>query len=319
MDVEIYKGMDVATSVFGMYLVDNLTSKDNIHVLTADMLVASCLERIKLQSPERYTDVGIAEQNMIGVAAGLASEGYHPIAVCQATFITMRAFEMVRQFLGYMKSDVILVGLHAGFFLQFMGYTHYAIEDMAIMRTIPDMVVLSPADAGEAVACMQAAIKHTGPVYIRLTGGSMAESVYHKTCEVEIGGSHLIQEGKDITLFATGAVLGQVLKAASILESNFKIYTNVVDIYSIKPLDEQIVENSKNTKLFVSIEEHSVIGGLGSVISDYISAKRGFPPILKLGVKESFRAVGDYNYLLEQNRLLPELIVEDIVTRYRML
>ena len=319
MNVEFYKGMDVATSIFGMYLVDNITSKDNIHVLTADMSVASCLERIKLQTPERYTDVGIAEQNMIGVAAGLASEGYHQIAICKATFITMRAFEMVRQFLGYMKSDVILVGLHAGFFLQFMGYTHYAIEDMAIMRTIPGMVVLSPADAGEAVACMQAAIKHTGPVYIRLTGGSMAESVYLKTCEIEIGGSHLIKEGMDITLFTTGAILGQVLKAANMLESNFKICAKVIDIYSIKPLDEQIIEDSKNTKLFVSIEEHSVVGGLGSVISDYVSTQRGFPPILKLGVKESFRGVGDYNYLLEQNRLLPELIVEDIVAKYNSL
>ena len=154
MNVEDYKGMDLAASIFGMYLVDNKDKHPDVHILTADMSVASCLDRIKLQMPECYTDVGIAEQNMIGVAAGLSAEGFQPIAICQAVFITMRAFEMNRQLLGYMKNNVILVGLHAGFFLQFMGSTHYAIEDIAIMRTIPGMIVLSPADAGEAVACV---------------------------------------------------------------------------------------------------------------------------------------------------------------------
>ena len=316
MDVSIYKGVDLAASIFGMYLVDNEQQAGNFHVLTADMSVASCLDRIKLQMPERYTDVGIAEQNMVGVAAGMASEGFHPIAICQATFITMRAFEMDRQLLGYMQNPVILVGLHAGFFLQFMGNTHYAIEDIAMMRTIPGMTVLSPADAGEAVACMEAALKHNGPVYIRLTGGSMAQTVYPDNCEVIIGKNKTLIEGDDIAIFATGTMVGKALGAAEILKNN-GVKARVVDVCSIKPLDTELIELAKEAKLLVSVEEHSVIGGLGSAISEYTSSKGGFPAILSLGVKDRFGKVGDYNYQLEQNRLTSELIAEDIINKFK--
>ena len=315
MDVSIYKGVDLAASIFGMYLVDNEQEAGNFHVLTADMSVASCLDRIKLQMPDRYTDVGIAEQNMVGVAAGMASEGYHPIAICQATFITMRAFEMDRQLLGYMQNPVILVGLHAGFFLQFMGNTHYAIEDIAIMRTIPGMTVLSPADAGEAVACMEAALKHNGPVYIRLTGGSMAQTVYPDNCEVIIGKNKTLIEGDDIAIFATGAMVGKALGATEILKIR-GVKARVIDVTSMKPLDTESIDLAKETKLLVSVEEHSVIGGLGSAISEYTSSKGGFPPLLPLGVKDRFGKVGDYNYQLEQNRLTSELIAEDIINKF---
>lgn len=314
MDVSIYKGVDLAASIFGMYLVDNEQKAGNFHVLTADMSVASCLDRIKLQMPERYTDVGIAEQNMVGVAAGMASEGFHPIAICQATFITMRAFEMDRQLLGYMQNPVILVGLHAGFFLQFMGNTHYAIEDIAIMRTIPGMTVLSPADSGEAVACMEAALKHNGPVYIRLTGGSMAQTVYPEECEVTIGKNKTLVEGDDIFIFATGTMVGKAVGAATILKER-GLQARIIDVCSIKPLDTESIDLSKETKLLVSVEEHSVIGGLGAAISGYIASKGGFPPLLSLGVKDRFGKVGDYNYQLEQNRLTSVLIAEDIINK----
>ena len=283
------------------------------------MSVASCLDRIKLQMPECYTDVGIAEQNMIGVAAGLSAEGFQPIAICQAVFITMRAFEMNRQLLGYMKNNVILVGLHAGFFLQFMGSTHYAIEDIAIMRTIPGMIVLSPADAGEAVACVEAALNHNGPVYIRLTGGSMAKTVFQDSCEVVIGKNKIIRDGEDITIFATGTMVGQALDVANILSEKYDISAKVVDVCSIKPLDEESIQESKNHKLLISVEEHSIIGGLGSAISDYICSVGGFAPLLKLGVQDRFGDAGDYLYQLEKNRLTPELIVEDIILKYNTL
>lgn len=318
MDVSIYKGVDLAASIFGMYLVDNEQQAGNFHVLTADMSVASCLDRIKLQMPGRYTDVGIAEQNMVGVAAGMASEGFHPIAICQATFITMRAFEMDRQLLGYMQNPVVLVGLHAGFFLQFMGNTHYAIEDIAIMRTIPGMTVLSPADAGEAVACMEAALNHCGPVYIRLAGGSMAQTVYPEECEVIIGKNKTLIEGDDMAIFATGTMVGKALDAAAVLKKN-GLNARVVDVSSIKPLDTGSIDLAKETRLFVSIEEHSVIGGLGAAISEYTASKGGFPPLLSLGVNDRFGKVGDYYYQLEQNRLTPELIAEDITARMNSL
>ena len=319
MKVVDYKGMDLATAIFGMYLVDNIDKFSNIHVLTADMSVASCLDRIKLQMPERYTDVGIAEQNMIGVASGLASEGFHPIAICQAVFITMRAFEMNRQLLGYMRNNVILVGLHAGFFLQFMGTTHYAVEDIAIMRTIPGMTILSPADAGESVACMQAALNHNGSVYIRLTGGSMAKTVYPASCDVKIGKSQIVRAGNEITIFATGTMVGQSIEAADILMNEYGIDAKVIDVYSIKPIDTDVINESKNHKLIVSVEEHSIIGGLGSALSDHISSQGGFPPLLKLGVQDKFGKVGDYQFLLEQNRLTPELLAKDIINKINSL
>lgn len=319
MNVEDYKGMDLATSIFGMYLVEHADDHKEFHVLTADMSVASCLDRVKLQIPERYTDVGIAEQNMVGVAAGLASEGFHPIAICQAVFITMRAFEMDRQLLGYMHNKVILVGLHAGFFLQFMGTTHYATEDIAIMRTIPGMTILSPADAGEAVVCMKAALENDGPVYIRLTGGSMAKTVYPEQCEVVIGKNTVVKEGSDVAIYATGSMVGQSVEAAKILQDKYYIDIKVIDACSIKPLDTNSINESKHFKMIVSVEEHSVIGGLGSAISDYMSEMGGFAPLLKLGVPDKFGDVGDYMYKLEQNRLTPELIAEDIYNKYRTL
>lgn len=319
MNVASYKGVDVATSIFGMYLVDCSEEFGDFHVLTADMSVASCLERIKLQMPNKYTDVGIAEQNLIGVASGLASEGYHPIAICQATFITMRAFEMNRQLLGYMRNNVILVGLHAGFFLQFMGCTHYAIEDIALMRTIPGMTILSPADSGEAVACMNTALKHNSPVYIRLTGGSMAKTVYPETCEVEIGVNKVVREGLDIVVFATGSMVGVALEAAAILYKQYHIDARVVDVCSIKPLGSVEILNAKESKLIVSIEEHSIIGGLGSAISDFVASEGDYPALLRLGVQDMYGKVGDYAYLLEQNRLTPELIAHDVYEKYNTL
>lgn len=316
INLESYKGMDIATAMFGVYLPDNIEGT-NIHVMTADMSVASCLERIKLQFPEKYTDVGIAEQNMIGIAAGLASEGYLPISVCQAAFISMRAFEMNRQLIGYMHNKVILVGLHAGFFLQFMGNTHYAVEDIAIMRTIPGMIILSPADAGEAVMALRAAIDCKEPVYIRLTGGSAAPTVYSETCPFNIGKNIILKEGADITIFATGAMVGFSLQAADILKNKFDIDAKVIDAHTIKPLDKKSIDSSKSHKLIVTVEEHSIVGGLGSAVAEHISEIGGFPPLLKLGVKDKFSQVGDYNFLLSQHRLTPECIAEDIVARMK--
>lgn len=316
VNLEDYKGLDVATAIFGMYLIDHIEGS-NIQVLTADMSVASCLERIKLQYPDHYTDVGIAEQNMIGICAGMANEGFRPMAICQAIFISMRAFEMDRQLLGYMNSNVVLLGLHAGFFLQFMGNTHYATEDIAIMRTIPGMTILSPADAGEAVMCAKAALEHEGPVYIRLTGGSTAKTVYPKTCNFQIGTDIMLRDGEDVTIFVTGAMLGRTLDAAEILSNKYGIEARVYDVHTLKPKDVESIRTSKKSKLFVSVEEHSVIGGLGSSISDFTSQEGGYPALLKLGVQDKFSVVGDYDFLLEQHRLTADLIAEDVAIKYK--
>lgn|SRR5574344_101288 len=317
MNLEEYKGIGQAAAMFGMYLVDNMNDDSNVQIVSADMSVAASLDRFIYQFSNHYTDVGIAEQNLVAVSSGMASEGFHPIAIAQATFITMRAFEMDRQYLGYMHNPVILVGLNSGFFLQYFGNTHYGMEDIAIMRTIPGMTVISPADGGEAVMALKAAIEYDGPVYIRLTGGSIAPTVYPENCDFKIGKDIVLREGYDLTIFATGAMVGYSLQAVDILKEKYDINAKLVDVHTLKPLDLETIKESKGSKLFVSVEEHNVVGGLGSAISDYTSTEGGYPVLLKLGVQDRFSVVGDYEYLLAQHRLTPKAIAEDIANKYK--
>ena len=278
MNLKKYVGQGQAVAIFGTFLPDHVADYPNVNVLSADMSSAASLGRYMYQYPDHFTEIGIAEQNLVGIAAGMASEGFTPIAVAQAAFITMRAFEMDRQYLGYMRNKVILVGLNSGFYLQYFGNTHYCVEDISILRSIPNMTILSPADAGEAVMALDAALKHDGPCYIRLSGGSQLVTVYDEYCDFEIGKDIVVRDGSDVCIFATGACVG-------------------------------------NCRLFVSVEEHSVIGGLGSALSDYTSSKAGFPVVLRLGVQDSFSKPGNYDYLMQQHRLTPELIAEDIYNK----
>lgn len=316
MDIQQYAGSSQAAAIFGMFLPDNVQNYPNLNILSADMSVAASLDRFIYQNPDKFTEIGIAEQNLVGIAAGMASEGFTPIAVAQAAFIAMRAFEMDRQYLGYMHSKVILVGLNSGFYLQYFGNTHYCVEDLAILRSIPGMTVLSPADAAEAVMAVSAALNHDGPAYIRLTGGSQAPTVYTDKCDFAIGKDIILREGKDVCIFATGACVGHSLVAAHILSEKYGIDATVVDVHTIKPFDTETVDKYRKVSLFVTAEEHNIVGGLASALSDYTSSFVGFPPILKLGVKDTFSKVGDYDYLMAQHRLTPEFIAEDIKTRF---
>jgi transketolase len=231
----------------------------------------------------------------------------------------MRAFEMNRQYLGYMKNKVILVGLNSGLYLQYFGNTHYCVEDISILRSIPDMTILSPADAGEAVMALDAALRYDGPSYIRLTGGSQLRTVYNENCDFVIGKDIVVREGSDICIFATGACVGNSIEAANILSVKYGIEARVVDVHTLKPFDTETVDHAKEHPLIVTAEEHSIIGGLGSTLSDYTASKGGFPPIMRLGINDIFSKPGDYNYLMKQHRLTPELIAEDIYKRIKTL
>ena len=318
IDVQQYVGSGQAPAMFGMYLPDHIVDYPNIQVLSADQAVASSLDRFIYQCPDKFTEIGIAEQNLVGIAAGMASEGFIPVAVAQAAFISMRAYEMNRQYLGYMHNKVILIGFNSGFHLQYFGNTHYCMEDLSIMREIPGMTVLSPADAAEAVMAFEAALNCPGPVYIRLTGGSQAPTVYHETCPFAIGKNNLLREGRDVCLFTTGACTGYSIQAAEIL-SQQGIETRLVDVHTLKPFDIESVRKAKNCKLIVSAEEHNTVGGLGSAIADVMAEEGGYPPLLKLGVKDCFSKPGDYGYLMQQHRLSPVLMAEDIKHRLQLL
>lgn len=304
-------------SVFGLELMEQVENY-NFKVLSSDMSVVAGLDRFKKEYPEKFYNVGIAEQNLLGVAAGLDSEGYKTVAVAQACFISMRSFEQVRQYLGYMGGKVICVGINSGFSLTFFGNTHYAIEDLALMRSIPNMTVISPADAGEAVKAFDAALKVDGPVYLRLSGSLMTPIVYKEDYDFAIGKSMTVREGNDVAIFATGLMVNNAIKAAEILGKK-GISSSVIDVHTIKPFDKEIVQCNRDKRLLVSVEEHSVIGGLGTCVADELSEYENSPALLKLGVKDTFMPVGDYAYLIEQAGLTPEQIASRICAKLESL
>lgn len=284
-------------AIFGMALPE-LKKHYPIKCLSSDMSVTAGLDRFKKMCPEDFYNVGIAEQNLIGIAAGLSAEGYRSVAVAQAAFISMRSFEQVRQYLGYMNNNVILVGINSGFALTFFGNTHYAIEDIAILRSIPGIMVFSPADAGAAVKAFEKAMEIGKPAYIRLTQGLMPPILYKEDYEYDpFKMTEVANHGNHVTIFATGSMVHQAIGAADILYEQ-GISCRVLDVHCIKPLDKETIINSFDSKLFVSVEEHNVIGGLGSAIAEVLSEHTIHPALVKLGVKDTFSPVGDYQYLI---------------------
>lgn len=314
IDLGVYAGLGQNGALFSMYLPDIIEEHPKLRILTADMSYIAKLERFKTLYPEQFINVGIAEQNMLGVCAGLSSEGFKCVALAQAAFITMRCFEQVRQYMSYMQYPIILIGLASGFQLQFMGNSHYALEDIALMRSIPGIVIMSPADAGEAVKCFQEALNLNRPVYIRFSG-DVSNCIYTEDFQYICGKSVCIKDGKDVVLFTTGSMVEPALKAAKILEERKGLSVKVVDMHTIVPLDKEAITKARDCKLLVSVEEHHLNGGLGSAISDFTSSLAFSPPLLKLGVGDNYSEVGDYEYLLKQHRLTPELIADDIIDK----
>lgn len=311
----IFSRLGQSGAIFGMSLMEQV-KEHPIKVVSADMSIVSGLDRFKKLYPNDFYNVGIAEQNMIGVAAGLSSEHYKSVSVAQACFISMRSFEQIRQYLGYMRNNVVCVGINSGLSLTFFGNTHYAIEDVSLMSSIHNMIVISPADAGEAVKAFEASLRVDVPVYLRLSGGLNCPVVYKDDFDFTIGRANVLNEGDDITIFATGTMVKAALRALEFMQD---LSVKVVDVHTLKPFDRDVVERSINSRLLVSLEEHNVFGGLGSAVADVLSEIGRTPPLLKLGIKGYFDLIGNYDYLLRQSRLTPELIAEDILERYRKL
>jgi transketolase len=295
-------------SIFGL-LAPFLREKYPLKILSSDMSNVAGINRYKSLFPEDFYNVGIAEQNLIGISSGLASEGFIPVAVAQAAFISMRSFEQVRQYMGYMQHKVISVGILSGFSLTYFGNTHYALEDLSLMKSIPNMVVLSPADAGEAVKAMESAICIDHPVYLRLHGTTMTPIVYKNDFEYVIGKANNLVIGKDIQIIATGSMVFNALKVSELLAKE-GISCTVTDMHTIKPLDTDCIDFS--VKQIVTLEEHHLIGGMGSSVSDYLALYSSHPKLLKIGVEDNFSKVGDYEYLIKENNLSVEKITEKI-------
>lgn len=292
-------------SAFGVGLMNLIQMHPEIMVLSSDMSTPAGLDKFKATYPDHFMNVGVAEQNMIGIAAGLADEGYKPICVAQACFITMRSFEQIRQYCGYMGIPMVLIGIGSGLSLQYMGNTHYALEDMALMRTIPGMTVVAPCDSLEAMKALESAINHPAPVYIRFFGGTGIPAVYQEDYQFELGKAVQLREGSDIQIIATGSMVSIALKVADTLETE-GISASVVNMHTIKPVNESTIDSSK--KLIVTIEEHQEIGGLGSAVESLLSSQSDSIKLYKIGIKDQFGPVGGYNFLLEQSGLNVETI-----------
>ena len=276
---------------YGNALVEMGAIYDNLVVLDADLAAATKTGIFKKAYPERHIDCGIAECNMVGVAAGLAATGKIPFVSSFAMFAAGRAFEQVRNSVGYPKLNVKIGATHAGISVGEDGATHQCNEDIALMRTIPGMVVINPSDDVEARAAVKAAIEHQGPVYLRF--GRLATPVINGRSDYkfELGKGVVLREGKDVTIIATGLCVAESLAAADMLEKD-GISAKVINIHTIKPLDEELViAAAKETGKVVTVEEHSVIGGLGSAVCDCLSEKCP-TKVLKVGVNDTFGESG---------------------------
>lgn len=296
---------------YGNALVELGKEHENLVVLDADLAAATKTGVFKKVFPERHIDCGIAECNMMGVAAGLATTGKVPFASSFAMFAAGRAFEQIRNSIGYPKLNVKIGATHAGISVGEDGATHQCNEDIALMRTIPGMVVINPSDDVEARAAVKAAYKHEGPVYLRF--GRLAVPVINdrEDYKFELGKGVVLREGKDITLIATGLPVAETVEAAEKLAAD-GIDAKVINIHTIKPLDEElIVEAAKETGKVVTIEEHSVIGGLGSAVCDVLSEKAP-TKVLKIGINDTYGESGPAVELVKKYGLDAESIYKKI-------
>jgi len=299
-------------ATFGMATLELAKQIDNIMVLTCDVSTSAGLDRFRKTYPDKYVDLGIAEQNMIGVATGLASEGYNVITTTFAPFQTMRCLEQIKVNLGYMKQKICMVGIASGLALGTLGYTHCCIEDLGVLRSIPEITILSPADTLETVKALEAALKHDKSTYIRLTGTSNNPIVFDKDYEFKIGKFIKLKDGKDICIIATGSMVNTSLQVSKLLEQK-NISASVINAHTIKPIDKKaILEISKKYKLIFSIEEHNIIGGLGSALSEELSNIENSSKLTRIGINDTYSKGGSYNFVKEIHGLTVEKILHTI-------
>ena len=296
---------------YGNALTELAEQYPNLVVLDADLAAATKTGIFKKAYPERHIDCGIAECNMMGIAAGLATTGKIPFVSSFAMFAAGRAFEQVRNSIGYPHLNVKIGATHAGITVGEDGATHQCNEDIALMRTIPGMVVMCPADDVEAKAAVRAAVEYDGPVYIRF--GRAAVPVINDTPDYkfEIGKGTVVREGTDVTIVATGICVDSALGAAEKLAAE-GISAEVINICTIKPLDEDIIiKSAKKTGKVVTAEEHSVIGGLGSAVCDALC--KSYPtPVYKIGMQDCFGESGSAAALVQKYKLDAQGIYEQV-------
>lgn len=300
-------------AMFGQFMINIAKKNKKLIVLSADLGRSSGLARFKIEFPKQYISVGISEQNLIGVAAGLANEGFKVFVTSFAPFLSMRASEQIRMNLGYMKHSVNLVALGSGLSMGFLGNSHFGLEDIAIMRTIPNLNVTCPSDCCELGKVLNDyAFNQRGPSYIRLTGIPGSKKVYDRNYTYKFGKNITLSKGKDVLILSHGSVLGQVKLSVEELKKK-NINAQLVNVVSLKPIDESIVGLFKKYKIIITIEEHTSVGGLGSIMTEKILKNRINSRLFSISLPDKFGPTGTYNYLLKHHGLDFESLTRKII------
>jgi transketolase len=291
--------------------------KENVKLLTADLAILSGMDRYRQAFPDKFLNVGIAEQNMIGIAAGLAMDGYNVFATTYSSFIAVRSLEHVRQHLSFLKLNVKIVGSAAGVVAAKSGVSHWATEDLAFTRVLPNLTVFSPADSFEAVKVAEYAAETDGPMYIRLSGGLNAPIVYKDDYEFVPGKLVQLKEGEDAAVIATGLMVNEALSAAKMLGEQ-GINVAVYNMHTIKPIDKEGLDKIfQNYKTIFTVEEHNVLGGMGSAVAEYKATKSNAPRQVFIGFQDAFCNAGSQRYVWEQAGLTDVKIAEKIASEIR--
>jgi len=298
---------------FGEALVDFGDEYPSLVVLDADISSSLKTGQFAKKFPNRHINFGVAEQNMLMGAAGLATTGLIPLACTYATFASMRACEQIRSMICYPKLNVKVIATHGGIEVGWDGPTHQATEDIAMMRCIPNMTVVVPADATAVRPLLQQAIELDGPVYFRM-GRNPVPVIYDQQQQFKLGKAVIVREGGSVLLVATGNMLATALEAANLLEKQ-RIQCGVIDMHTIKPLDEEtLLTTADSANLVVTLEDHNIIGGLGGAVAECLSENLQ-KPLLRIGVRDTFTESGDPKELYKKYQMDPESVV-DCITKY---
>ncbi len=290
-------------STFGVVINSLAKSRKDFLVVTGDVSTSAGLDKFKNNFKDRYLDVGIAEQNMIGVAAGLTASGKKVFTTTFSPFQVLRCCEQIKVNLSYMKFDVCMVGLASGISLGSLGYTHCSIEDIGVLRSMPNLNIIAPCDTTELAKCVKEILTLKEPVYLRLTGNNKVTLINKRNYNFKIGKANKIIDGKKVAILSTGTIISECIEAIKILNKK-NIKPSLYNFHTVKPLDkEQVYKISKNYKFLFTVEEHNVIGGLGSAVSETISSEKKNCIHIKIGINDEFTKGGDYSFMKKVNNL----------------
>ena len=290
-------------------------SNPDLWVLTGDVWTTARLQPFATKFPARFMNVGIAEQSMVGVAAGLATCGKLPVVAAFASMLSMRACEQIRSDVGYNNLNVKFLSSAAGFSAGHAGPTHHGTEDLAMIRAIGNMTVIAPCDANETRQAVEAALAHTGPVYIRLGGRANDYTVYADAPEFQIGKANVIRDGDDVTIIGCGRVVTECLLAAEILAAD-GVQARVIDMHTVKPIDvDAITQAARSTRMIFTVEDHNFIGGLGGAVAEALAGLGTATPLQRIGVADGYAPVGSQEALLKHYGLTAAQVAATVKDR----